>query len=46
MTEGRNFDELDPADPETIRYSCADADFALRLYHIILLISMMKQSQH
>ena len=34
VTEGRNFDELDPADPETIRYSCADADFALRLYHI------------
>ena len=32
VTEGRNFDELDPADPETIRYSCADADFALRLY--------------
>ena len=35
VTEGRNFDELDPADPETIRYSCADADFALRLYHIM-----------
>ena len=34
VTEGRNFDELDPADPETIRYCCADADFALRLYHI------------
>ena len=34
VTEGRHFDELDPADPETIRYSCADADFALRLYHI------------
>ena len=34
VTEGRHFDELDPADPETIRYSCADADFALRLMHI------------
>ena len=34
VTEGRNFDELDPSDPEMIRYSCADADFALRLYHI------------
>ena len=34
VTDGRHFDELDPEDPETIRYSCADADFALRLYHI------------
>ena len=34
VTKGRHFDELDPADPETIRYSCADADFALRLYTI------------
>lgn len=34
VTEGRHFDELDPADAETIRYSCADADFALRLTHI------------
>lgn len=34
VTQGRHFDELDPADPETIRYSCADSDFALRLYHI------------
>ena len=34
VTEGRHFDELDPEDPETIRYSCADADFALRLMHI------------
>lgn len=32
VTQGRHFDELDPADPETIRYSCADSDFALRLY--------------
>ena len=35
VTKGRFFDELDPNDPETIRYSCADSDFALRLYHII-----------
>ena len=35
VTEGRHFDELDSTDPETIRYSCADADFALRLYHLI-----------
>ena len=34
VTDGRFFDELDPEDPETIRYSCADSDFALRLYHI------------
>lgn len=34
VTEGRNFDELNPMDAETIRYSCADADFALRLMHI------------
>lgn len=34
VTEGRYFDELDPTDPETIRYSCADSDFALRLMHI------------
>ena len=33
VTGGRNFDELDPADTETIRYSCADSDFALRLYY-------------
>ena len=34
VTDGKNFDELDSADEETIRYSCADSDFALRLYHI------------
>ena len=33
VTGGRFFDELDPGDPETIRYACADSDFALRLYH-------------
>lgn len=34
VTDGKHFDELDSADEETIRYSCADSDFALRLYHI------------
>lgn len=34
VTDGKHFDELDPMNAETIRYSCADSDFALRLYHI------------
>lgn len=34
VTSGCFFDELDSTDPETIRYACADADFALRLYHV------------
>lgn len=34
VTDGRHFDEMDPEDKETIRYSCADSDFTLRLYHI------------
>jgi len=34
VTAGRAFDELDPADPETVRYACADADYTLRLYHV------------
>lgn len=33
VTGGRFFDALDPNAPETIRYACADADYALRLYH-------------
>jgi len=33
VTDGRHFDELDPANPETIRYTCADSDFTLRIYH-------------
>ena len=33
VTGGRFFDELDPDDPETVRYACADSDFALRLYY-------------
>ena len=34
VTDGKFFDELDPTDPETIRYSGADADYALRLYYL------------
>lgn len=34
VTDGKTFDELDPQDDETVRYSCADSDFALRLYHL------------
>lgn len=33
VTDGRYFDELDPQDPETIRYGAADSDFSLRIYH-------------
>lgn len=32
VTAGRYFDELSPGDPETVRYACADSDYALRLY--------------
>jgi DNA polymerase-1 len=31
----RHFDELDPADERTVRYACADADYTLRLYHLL-----------
>ena len=34
VTNGRHFDELDAQDSETVRYGCADSDFALQLYHI------------
>ena len=34
VTEGRFFDELPSHAPETVRYACADADYALRLYHL------------
>lgn len=34
VTNGRHFDELDAHDSETVRYGCADSDFALRLYYI------------
>lgn len=33
VTAGRFFDELSLGDPETVRYACADSDYALRLYH-------------
>lgn len=32
---GLHFDELDPTAESTIRYACADADYALRLYHLL-----------
>jgi DNA polymerase-1 len=31
----RHFDELDPSDERTVRYACADADYTLRLYHLL-----------
>lgn len=34
VTDGRFFDELDSEDFETIRYACADSDYALRLHHL------------
>ncbi len=34
VTDGRHFDELDAQDVETVRYGCADSDYALRLYHL------------
>ena len=34
VTAGRYFDELDPQDEETVRYACADSDYALRLHHL------------
>ena len=34
VTNGRHFDELDPADYETIRYACSDSDYSLWLYHL------------
>ena len=33
VTGGRFFDELPPDAPETVRYACADSDYALQLYH-------------
>ena len=33
VTGGKFFDELPSGDPETIRYACADSDYALQLYH-------------
>lgn len=34
VTAGRYFDELPSSAPETVRYACADSDYALRLYHL------------
>lgn len=34
VTAGRFFDELVPQDAETVRYACADSDYALRLYYL------------
>ena len=31
----RHFDELDPATEHTVRYACADADYTLRIYHLL-----------
>ena len=33
VTGGRHFDEMNAQDAETVRYACADSDYALRLYH-------------
>ncbi|MDR0943573.1 MAG: bifunctional 3'-5' exonuclease/DNA polymerase [Ruminococcus sp.] len=35
VTGGRHFDELNPRDEATIRYACADSDYALRLYYLL-----------
>ena len=32
---GLHFDELDPQSEKTVHYACADADYALRLYHLL-----------
>lgn len=34
VTGGRCFDELDPQDAETVRYACADSDYALQLHDL------------
>lgn len=34
VTAGRHFDELPLESAETIRYACADSDFALQLYNL------------
>jgi len=31
----RHFDELDPVAEATVRYACADADYTLRVYHLL-----------
>jgi DNA polymerase-1 len=32
---GLHFDELNPESEQTVRYACADADYALRIYHLL-----------
>ncbi len=32
ITNGLHFDELDATAPETLKYACADSDYALKLY--------------
>lgn len=32
---GLHFDKLDPQSEKTVRYACADSDYALRLYHLL-----------
>lgn len=34
VTNGKFFDELNSENSETIKYACADSDFALRLYYV------------
>lgn len=34
VTNGQSFDDLDSENSGTIRYACADSDYALRLYHL------------
>lgn len=34
VTGGLNFNWMNPQDAETVCYSCADSDYALRLYHL------------
>ena len=34
VTLGGHFDNLEPADTETVRYACTDSDYTLRLYHL------------
>lgn len=34
VTDGNFFNELSSEDFETIRYACADSDYALQLYHV------------
>ena len=46
VTAGRFFDELSSDDPETVRYACADSDYALRLYHLFNRWFMAQMPKH